>query len=99
MSSLFFVSIRRLKAPLIYLIAAFAVSTAGFALIPGVDPDGNPWRPTIFVAFYFVTYTATTIGFGELPYTFTNVQRLWVTVIRSRLRLIRPESKRAEAQR
>jgi Trk K+ transport system NAD-binding subunit len=80
-SSLFFISIRRLRAPLIFLIAAFAVSTAGFALIPGVDAEGDPWRPTMFEAFYFVTYTATTIGFGELPYTFTNVQRLWVTVI------------------
>ncbi|MGE3301180.1 MAG: TrkA family potassium uptake protein, partial [Arcobacter sp.] len=34
---------------------------------------------TIFDAFYFVSYTATTIGFGELPYTFTYPQRIWVT--------------------
>lgn len=27
-----------------------------------------------------MSYTATTIGFGELPYTFTNAQRMWVTV-------------------
>lgn len=81
MGTLFFLSIRRLRAPLIFLIAAFAVSTAGFALIPGVSPDGTPWHPTIFEAFYLVTYTATTIGFGELPYPFTNPQRMWVTVI------------------
>jgi hypothetical protein len=78
--SLFFISIRRLRAPLIFLIAVFAISTAGFALIPGADADGNPWRPTIFDAFYFVTYTATTIGFGELPHAFTDSQRMWVTV-------------------
>ena len=33
-----------------------------------------------FDAFYFMSYTATTIGFGELPYPFTDAQRLWVTV-------------------
>ena len=81
MGNLFFISIRRLRAPLVFLIAAFAVSTAGMAVIPGVDPEGLPWRPTIFQAFYLVTYTATTIGFGELPYPFTDAQRLWVTVI------------------
>ena len=78
---LFFISIRRLRAPLVFLIVVFAISTAGFALIPGVDAEGKPWRPTLFEAFYFVTYTATTIGFGELPYAFTDRQRLWVTVI------------------
>ena len=26
-----------------------------------------------------MSYTATTIGFGELPYAFTDAQRLWVT--------------------
>ena len=80
MGSLLFVSIRRLRAPLIFLIAVFAAATAGFALIPGIDSEGVPWRPTIFEAFYFVTYTATTIGFGELPYPFTDTQRMWVTV-------------------
>ena len=33
-----------------------------------------------FDAFYFMSYTATTIGFGELPYPFTDAQRLWVTI-------------------
>ena len=35
---------------------------------------------SFFDAFYFVSYTATTIGFGELPYPFTDRQRMWVTV-------------------
>ena len=39
--SLLLVSIRRLRAPLIFLIAVFAAATAGFALIPGVDPEGD----------------------------------------------------------
>ena len=33
-----------------------------------------------FDAFYFMSYTATTIGFGELPYPFTYSQRMWVTI-------------------
>ncbi|MGE3591479.1 MAG: TrkA family potassium uptake protein, partial [Arcobacter sp.] len=41
--------------------------------------SGNVYHMTIFDAFYFVSYTATTIGFGELPYTFTYPQRIWVT--------------------
>ena len=34
---------------------------------------------SLFDAFYFMSYTATTIGFGELPWPFTAAQRLWVT--------------------
>jgi voltage-gated potassium channel len=43
----------------------------GFLLIPGMDLNGNTYHMTIFDAFYFISYTATTIGFGELPYPFT----------------------------
>ena len=33
-----------------------------------------------FDAFYFMSYTATTIGFGELPQAFNDAQRMWVTL-------------------
>jgi len=33
-----------------------------------------------FHAFYFTSYMATTIGFGEIPYPFTDAQRLWTIV-------------------
>ena len=46
---------------------------------PGIGPDGQPARISLFEAFYFMSYTATTIGFGELPWPFTPAQRLWVT--------------------
>jgi Trk K+ transport system NAD-binding subunit len=36
---------------------------------------------TLFEAFYFMSYTATTIGFGELPYALTPAQRMWVTAV------------------
>ena len=33
-----------------------------------------------FHAFYFVSFMGTTIGFGEIPYEFTDLQRAWVLV-------------------
>jgi voltage-gated potassium channel len=69
-----------MRAPLIILIVIFAASVLGLTLIPGRDADGQPWRMTFFDAFYFMSYTATTIGFGELPQAFTAAQRLWVLV-------------------
>lgn len=71
--------LRRMRAPLIVLISAYAVSVLGFVLIPGVDDRGDPWHMSFFHAFYFVSYMATTIGFGEIPYPFTNAQRMWTT--------------------
>ena len=37
-------------------------------------------RLGFFDAFYFMSYTATTIGFGELPQPFTDAQRMWVII-------------------
>ena len=75
-----FLVLRRMRAPLIVLISIFAVSVAGLTIIPGVDAQGRPWRMGFFDAFYVMSYTATTIGFGEIPYPFTYSQRMWVTV-------------------
>jgi voltage-gated potassium channel len=77
-SATIFLILRRMRAPLITLILIFAVSVLGLTLIPGQDDAGQPWRMSIFDSFYFMSYTATTIGFGELPYPFTDAQRLWV---------------------
>jgi Trk K+ transport system NAD-binding subunit len=71
--------LRRMRAPLIVLIVVFAVSVLGLSLIPGRDPQGRPDRMSLFESFYFMSYTATTIGFGELPHSFTPLQRMWVT--------------------
>lgn len=72
--------LRRLRMPLIVLIVAYAISVFGLTLMPGVDPDGNPWHMSLFDAFYVMSYTATTIGFGEVPYPFSYAQRMWMTV-------------------
>ena len=70
-----FLVLRRMRAPLIVLITIFAVSVLGLTLIPGQGAH----RMSIFDAFYFMSYTASTIGFGELPEPFSAAQRLWVT--------------------
>lgn len=74
-----FLVLRRLRAPLIVLILIFTVSVIGLTVVPGQDGEGNVVRMTAFDAFYFMSYTATTIGFGEIPHPFTPAQRLWVT--------------------
>jgi voltage-gated potassium channel len=79
-SATIFLIMRRMRAPLIVLIAIFAVSVLGLTLIPGQDTAGRPWRMGFFDAFYVMSYTASTIGFGEIPYPFTYSQRMWVTV-------------------
>ena len=75
-----FLVLRRMRVPLIVLIVIFAVSVLGLSLIPGQDAQGRPDRMGIFDSFYFMSYTATTIGFGELPHPFTAAQRMWVTL-------------------
>lgn len=81
MGSSLLLMLRRLRAPIILLIVVFAVGMVGLVLIPGVDEHGAPWHMSLFQAFYFTTYTASTIGFGEIPHAFTDEQRLWVTLI------------------
>jgi voltage-gated potassium channel len=79
-SETIFLVLRRMRTPLIVLIVIFAVSVLGLKLIPGQDAQGRPWRMGFFDAFYVMSYTASTIGFGEIPFPFTYAQRMWVTV-------------------
>ena len=80
MNQVIFLILRRMRLPLVMLVITYAISMLGLVLIPGIDDAGNPWHMDFFHAFYFVTYMATTIGFGELPYEFTDGQRMWVMV-------------------
>ena len=78
-SAAVFLVMRRMRTPLIALIAIFAISVLGLALIPGESPEGE-WHMGIFDAFYVMSYTATTIGYGEIPQAFSDSQRMWVTL-------------------
>lgn len=69
-----------MRAPLLTLIVTFAIAVLGMVVIPGMDPQGNPWHMDFFHAFYFVSYMSTTIGFGEVPHAFSDGQRIWVTL-------------------
>jgi len=69
--------LRQMRGPILLLVAVYAIGMTGMALMPGQDADGNPQRMSLFHAFYFLTYTATTTGFGEIPAEFTEAQRLW----------------------
>ena len=80
MNNVIFVLLRRLHAPVIALVSVYAISVLGFVLIPGIDDQGQPYRMDFFHAFYFVSFMGTTIGFGEIPYPFTDAQRLWAVV-------------------
>ena len=80
MSDILVLILRRLRAPLTILIGVYAISIFGLVLMPGTDPAGQPWRLSVFDAFYVMSYTATTIGFGEVPYPFSYAQRMWMTV-------------------
>ena len=68
-----------MRMPFIVILMAYTISIIGLVSIEGLDENGNIYHMGIFDAFYFITYTATTIGFGETPYTFTYPQRLWVS--------------------
>jgi len=71
------VVLRYMRGPVFVLIIVYAIGITGMALIPGQDADGNVEYMNLFHAFYFFTYTATTTGFGEIPFVFTDEQRLW----------------------
>ena len=79
MHATLFLILRRMRAPLIFLILSYAIAILGMTLIPGADAQGRPAPPMdFFHAFYVVSYTATTIGFGELPVAFSEAQRAWI---------------------
>ncbi len=81
MNSVVFLTLRKLRAPLLILIGVYALGITGLVLIPGVDEAGRASPMSFFHAFYFLTYTASTIGFGEIPHAFTDAQRLWVVIV------------------
>ena len=72
--------LQRMRMPFLVIICTYTISIVGLLIIDGMDANGKPYKLSIFDAFYFISYTATTIGFGETPYTFTYPQRIWVSM-------------------
>lgn len=74
-----FIVLRFMRGPILVLIVVYAISMLGWSMIPGrAEEGGTPL--SLFHAFYFLTYTATTTGFGEIPAPFTDAQRMWASV-------------------
>lgn len=79
-NSSLWIILQRMRLPFTVIVITYAIAMTGFLIIPGADTQGNPYQMSIFDAFYFVTYTATTIGFGETPFEFTHAQRIWASI-------------------
>ena len=78
MNNVIFLILRRMRTPLIAVIISFGVAIGGLTLMPGIEIDGKISHLSLFEAFYVISYTATTIGFGEVPHEFSTMQRLWL---------------------
>jgi voltage-gated potassium channel len=81
MNDIIYLTMRRLRTPLIVLLIVYFLSVTVMVTVPGVDPEGNVVRPSFLDAAYFVAILSTTIGFGEIPFPFTDAQRLIVFFI------------------
>ncbi len=69
-----------MRTPLLVILTVYTIAIIGITLMPGKDNEGNLWYMDFFHAFYFVSYMGSTIGFGEIPYEFSKLQRMWVIV-------------------
>lgn len=77
LSRVIFIVMREMRAPMMALIVVYSISIFVMVFIPGPEIDGKTQYLSLFHAFYFMTYTATTTGFGEIPFEFSNGQRFW----------------------
>jgi len=81
MNDIVWLTMRRMRTPLILMILVYSLSVLIMVQIPGRDEAGNPIQVAYLDAVYFVAIMATTIGFGEIPHAFTHVQRLFIFII------------------
>jgi len=80
LSRVTFIVMREMRGPLIALLVVYSISIVGMVFIPGIQVDGEVQYMSVFHAFYFMTYTATTTGFGEIPIKFSDAQRFWAII-------------------
>ncbi len=75
-----FIILRYMRRPILVLVSVYSISMVGWVMIPGVGTGESAEPLSFFHAFYFLTYTATTTGFGEIPAEFSDAQRRWSIV-------------------
>lgn len=80
LSRVVFIVMREMRSPLIAILTVYSISILGMVFTPGLKINGETQYMSIFHAFYFMTYTATTTGFGEIPTKFSDAQRLWAII-------------------
>lgn len=71
-------TMRRMRTPLIVLILIYFFSIVAMISVPGADASGKPFHMSFLDAAYFMAILQTTIGFGEIPHSFTAAQRMLV---------------------
>jgi Trk K+ transport system NAD-binding subunit len=81
MDNIVWLTMRRMRTPLILMILVYSLSVFGMVLIPGQDETGRLVQVSFLDAAYFIAIMATTIGFGEMPVSFTEAQRLYAFII------------------
>ena len=69
---------RRMRTPIITVILVYFFSIIALMAVTGVDDTGNSYRMSFLDAAYFMAILQTTIGFGEIPFSFTPSQRMLV---------------------
>jgi Trk K+ transport system NAD-binding subunit len=74
-------TMRRMRTPIITLILVYFFSTLAMISVPGMDDAGNTYYMSYMDAAYFIAIMQTTIGFGEIPYSFTDTQRVLVYIL------------------
>jgi len=67
-----------MRTPLIVLILVYFFSILAMISVPGMDQSGKPYNMSFLDAAYFMAILQTTIGFGEIPHSFTAAQRMLV---------------------
>ncbi len=80
LSRVSFIVMREMRAPLLVVLTVYSVAISVMVFIPGPVINGKVEYLSFFHAFYFMTYTATTTGFGEIPFAFSDAQRMWAIV-------------------
>ena len=81
MNDIVWLTMRRMRVPLIIMLLVYFFSTVIMVLVPGMDDAGNTVHMSFLDAAYFMAILQTTIGFGEIPFSFTPAQRALVYLL------------------